>query len=335
MQRLIVVGDMHLAVNPPGRRAEGYLDELLDMLDEIVARANEIDADVAFVGDLFHHKRWVRNPHWLVDTLMRKLVELPRLAIVLAGNHDLADGSIESFTRQPIALLGYLDNVRFLDNAPLWVPEAQPHPNASEAVTDPSFYASKDAGIVMVGIPGTAEVTEARNSTLELYSQRCDLLLAHAPISATMKPWPTWQPEDLPLDCGVFIYGHQHDQARLVGNTAAGIPVVATGAIARGSINEAAFEPAIIELAFENHALLDAQVRPLQSARPVGEIYRWAEREAEQAENAAMHSFVTSLSQATLVGFSREGLIDKIRHRQDLAEMVKDLAVEILEDVGP
>lgn len=321
--RLIVVGDIHLAVNPPGRRAEGYLEELFAMLDEIIAKANELDASVALIGDLFHHKRWSRVPHWLVDMLMMKLAQIKRTVIVLPGNHDLADGSMESFSRQPIALLRFLPNVRF----------------AGMGVMVYVEHDVKDSGIYVAGIPGIAAVTEARPETLPLYGERCDVLLVHGPISDRVMPWPTWQPDQLGLDCQVMLYGHQHDAARVVRNVHP--IVIATGSIARGAIHEADHTPSYVVLTFTDGgndgsrpALANVQIEELRAARPAAEIYRWAERTAEKAHDDAMTTFVTSLSSSSLVGFSRESLIQTIVQRVELPMSVRHMAVEILEGVA-
>lgn len=317
--KLLVVGDVHLSVTPPGRRAEGYLDELFDMLDEIVARANELDASVAFVGDLFHHKRWSRVPHWLVDKLMALLANVKRNVVVLPGNHDLADGSMQSFDRQPIALLRFLDNMRWAGFGSMVYIEHD-----------------KDQGIYIDGIPGTAAVTEARPETLPLYASKCDVLLCHSPISERVMPWPTFQPEQLDLGCQVMLYGHQHDATRLV--RAVPIPIIATGSIARGALHEADHTPSYVVLDFEpgdgtRQRFTGASIHKLKSARPVTEIYRWVERAEEQAHTDAMHTFVTSLSSATLVGFSRESLIQSIVQRVELPMQVRSMAAEILESV--
>jgi DNA repair exonuclease SbcCD nuclease subunit len=311
--KILGVGDLHLSVTPPGRRAEGYLDELLDMLAESVTIANNYDAVMVLAGDIFHHKRWSRVPHWLVQTVGDQLAQCLNHVIIVPGNHDLADGTMLSLDRQPLSLLDWVPNVFILR-------DSNPHAVGNRAHTE---------SVVVVGIPGTADVTEARDETRTLYATYCDLLVAHAPISMRPLPWPTFTPDELGLNCKLFMYGHQHDKVQCIGTQ-----TVALGCLARGAINEADHTPSVVLIDINAERVNSVDIIPLQSARPASEIYRWAERAAEQAENDAMHSFVASLGEATLAGFSRESLIQTLWGRQDLPEPVRRMAVEILEEAG-
>lgn len=309
--KLLGVGDLHLSVTPPGRRAEGYLDELLDMLTEAVHVANNYDAVMVFAGDLFHHKRWSRVPHWLVQQVGEILSGCLNHVIIVPGNHDLADGTIESLGRQPLSLLDWLENVFVLRSR------------------DPIKVGNRQhtQSVLIAGIPGTADVTEARPETKDFYNVECDILVAHAPISGRVLPWPTFTPEELDLNCKLFLYGHQHDRVLLHPPR-----TISLGCLARGAINEADHTPSVVLIDMDAEPLLaSTHIIPLQSARPASEIYRWAERAAEIAETDAMRAFVDSLGAATLAGFSRESLIQTLWGRQDLPEPVRRMAVEILE----
>lgn len=85
---LFLIGDAHLADNPPGQRLEGYLDQVLAKIESCLAEADSRGLLPVFLGDLFHLPR---------DNSNRMLVELIRIfggrdrekmVWVLVGNHD-------------------------------------------------------------------------------------------------------------------------------------------------------------------------------------------------------------------------------------------------------
>lgn len=311
MTSYLIVGDLHAAERPPARRDEHYFDDCMWKLDQIVEMSKDVDA-VIFIGDLFHSKRANHVTHRLVIELGRRLSKMGNVHI-LPGNHDLADGSLESLERQPLTALAQLPNVSLLAGEPgkVW------------------WIASRS----FLAVPGTGEVCDAKDDALRWFRteelERVDCILAHAPISIENKPWPTWHPDSLAIEdtAGCLVYGHQHDKA----GEKHGFPkTYATGAVMRGAISEAENEPAVLRLTLADD--ISCEVLPLQ-CRPSSEVYRWAERLGEQNDNAAMDAFVAALGTQQLVGFSREGLIAEIRERDDLPPEIRSSAVKILEEV--
>lgn len=85
---LLLIGDAHLADNPPGQRLEGYLAQVMDKLKAGLDRAVDLDLVPVLLGDLFH---------WPRDNSNKMLVDLIRIfgsytgpykPWVLVGNHD-------------------------------------------------------------------------------------------------------------------------------------------------------------------------------------------------------------------------------------------------------
>ena len=335
--KLGIIGDVHLSVTPPGRRSETYLADVQAKLEQIVSDGADIEAWL-LIGDLYHQKRADRIPHWLVawtwEWLSRLTAPVPdpelphvrqsaRTAFVVPGNHDLPDGSIESLERAPLAVLEHHPEVTVCRGvydslgADPWTGQRY-HPSAAPLARQQHAMA----------VPGVGEVCDAKVPADSLFGWPVDWVWAHAPVDFQKRPWPTYDAETLPLhaDTRGIIYGHQHDKAgaRRRGD---GKLVIATGAISRGSITEADHAPAWLVLDTETE---DVEVRAL-AHRPKAEAFRWADKATEVARDETMAAFTAALGAETLVGFSREGLVESIRQRTDLAEHIRTEAVEILE----
>lgn len=310
--RCVIVGDLHLAATPPGRRAEGYLGELWAMLREIGQIASDGACDaVIFVGDIFHHKAPNRTPYGLVKTLCQILDDYPPVYIV-PGNHDLANGTLESLSRQPLSVLAHQPNVAIV---------------TGDAVIEV-------AGVRFGFVPGTGPVCDAEESEHWRYAQDCDVLVAHAPVDFTSRPWKTIHPDELSLLCSVLVYGHQHDQARVCKQSTETLKVVATGALARGSITEADRLPCVLVMDdSEGPGNFHVDIVKLESALPSEALYRWTELAVEKAGDASIQLFLGALSEASLAGFSSEGLVAHLRARSDVPSSVVRAAERILQSL--
>lgn len=302
-ESIVVIGDVHLADTPPGRRSEGYRDQILAKVDEALAHPSDI---VVWIGDLFHHKAANRVSYSITQALADRMTD-GRTHLIVPGNHDLADGTLESIDRQPLGLLAKLPQVHLLIGG-----YRTPH------------------GANLYGIPGTGPVSDASAAAWDEWVAPLgrgpdhDLVFAHAPISTESKPWPTWDPADMPFE-GILVYGHQHDQARMWDE--GDLTVVATGAIARGSISEADTIPSYITLKPEGIA-----VHPIECALPKDQIYRWDELTGIKLHDERMSDFVAKLSDVRLEGFSPVGIIADLRVRKDISEGVRSRAITLMEE---
>lgn len=324
--KLGIIGDIHLDTRPPGRRTETYLADIQAKLDEVATHNQEVDAWV-LIGDVFHSKRANRVPPslvlWTWDWLTRLSGPLQNPVYIVPGNHDLADGSIESLARQPLAVLERHPMVT--------VCRGVFHPDGEGGYAPVITWL--DTNTPAMAVPGTGPVCDAKLDAAGLFTHDVKWVLAHAPVDDRTRPWTTYDANTVPLHPRTtgIIYGHQHDKARSY-RRPDGKLVIATGAISRGSVAEADHQPAWVYV--DTLLAEPAEVRPITCARPSGEVFRWAERSAEGARDEAMAAFTDALGASTLVGFSREGLIEGIRQRSDLPEPVRAKAVAILESTG-
>jgi DNA repair exonuclease SbcCD nuclease subunit len=99
---VILFNDLHLADNPPGLRKEGYLEEGLSMLNELVEMAKRERASLVTSGDLFNLKNPAKNSLTMLGQVMDIIRPINRLFVV-AGNHDMnTRGHLDG---QPLQLL--------------------------------------------------------------------------------------------------------------------------------------------------------------------------------------------------------------------------------------
>lgn len=346
MTRLGIIGDIHLAVTPPGRRSESYLADVQAKLNEI-AEAPDVDGWL-LIGDVFHSKRADRIPHWLLVWVWDWLTAMtepdfgtaptPKRPLwIVPGNHDLADGSIESLARMPLTMLERHPNVH-LARGVYNDPGFARVDGVSPYYAQEGWLGSSTDSATFMAVPGTGEVCDAKVDPEALFVHDVDFVFAHAPVDRQTRPWATYDAATLPLhpSTRAIIYGHQHDQAGAWLRDD-GKLVIATGAISRGSVTEADHTPSWVlldtngtELGAPEAQGTYVEVRPIHCARPAAEVYRWAERTEEREHDATMTAFIESLGSEALTGFSREGLITAIKGRTDLAPDVVALATEIL-----
>lgn len=86
---LCFLADPHFATTPPGQRAEGYPEQILEKVASVLEMAAARDLQAVFLGDMFH---WPRdNPNNLLVTLIEFFAEYNRKnrkPWALVGNHD-------------------------------------------------------------------------------------------------------------------------------------------------------------------------------------------------------------------------------------------------------
>jgi DNA repair exonuclease SbcCD nuclease subunit len=147
MTQIIVANDLHLADHPPANRREGYREEGLAMLGEVVQIANERAAEaIVFTGDIFHLKAPQRTSHALVGAVICALQAARCPVYVVPGNHDVTEEGLASLHRQPLYVLAQAGAVRLLlaDGTPTFTASGarlvgRPYDTHRDA--DPAYYA--------------------------------------------------------------------------------------------------------------------------------------------------------------------------------------------------
>lgn len=120
--RVMVVGDPHCAVDPPGSvNPVGYRDEYEGLWSQVLDQARSFRAHrVACTGDWFHRKGNTNHGdvRWMMRLLRPIVAEFGPVDTV-AGNHDMQGHNVaDSLERQPVAVLEAAGLVRRVDQSP-------------------------------------------------------------------------------------------------------------------------------------------------------------------------------------------------------------------------
>ena len=137
---IILFNDLHLADKPPALRKEGYFEEGLAMLCELVEAARMENACLVTSGDLFHLKPPLKNSLTMLGQVIDAIRPIGRLFVV-PGNHDLnTRGNLEG---QPLELLAKAGVVQLLTRGRWELNGIQviSRPYNMERDTDPTYYA--------------------------------------------------------------------------------------------------------------------------------------------------------------------------------------------------
>lgn len=103
--KIAIVGDLHLADNPPSLRVDNYKETILDKVRFILHAAQGEGAEaICFLGDIFHKKIPSHNSHSLIRELISLCNEVAIPKLVIPGNHDIS-GTEQNLERQPISVL--------------------------------------------------------------------------------------------------------------------------------------------------------------------------------------------------------------------------------------
>jgi DNA repair exonuclease SbcCD nuclease subunit len=190
---VILFNDLHLADNPPGLRKEGYLEEGLSMLCELVELARMENACLITSGDLFNLKNPAKNSLTMLGQVIDILRPINRLFVV-PGNHDMnTRGTIDG---QPLQLLRQAGVVQVLTKGGWTLNGVRviSRPYNMERDTDPTYYRLDSLDGAGGGLP--------------------TLMVAHGSIvpNGAIRPYPHLQAQQIDTTgIGVLASGHIHE----------------------------------------------------------------------------------------------------------------------------
>ncbi|KKL61202.1 hypothetical protein LCGC14_2197710, partial [marine sediment metagenome] len=201
MTKLVFVGDIHIADNPPLGRVEGYKEQIFTKLSAIRKICNDQKALPIFLGDVYHLKRPDRVSHQLTQEMIVGLGIFEEKPLVVPGNHDLGPTGLASLSRQPLGTLLHAGVINLLTEYmnPGWsdsevVVIARSY--NTERDDDPTYYS-----------PTEEEVKWAHG--------RKRIMVAHGsliPTGAT-RPYPCVNVETIPgvEKLSLLVSGHIHE----------------------------------------------------------------------------------------------------------------------------
>jgi DNA repair exonuclease SbcCD nuclease subunit len=333
--KLLFVGDVHLADNPPSTRKPTYAQEILTKLVEVRMIGEEHGAAaIVFAGDIFHSKIPRRTSHWLVQKAIKVLSgkgvaglsRNPIPAFVVPGNHDYLGANPSGLEMSPLGVVAEAGAVTLfgtpkqrsvaLPPPPDWcrlfgVREEEPIEIFAEAISR-----------------GAAGVLGIKDST--------DAIVAHSAIfpPGQEPPFDHFKAEDVAAQTGVpiILYGHIHDPHGIY--EANGVLFVNPGSLSRGSLWEANPQRPV-EVALIDTTEVTAKLIPLElSVKPWDQVFRVTEEHAKRDRSLAASDFASELMSASVEIFDVERVVAQLREREDVTTAVKHRAIELVEAVS-
>ena len=329
---IVCVGDIHVSDRPPANATESYTDDICAMLKWVAGYAGEINADaVVWAGDVFHHKAPGRNSHELVLKLIDVVREHERQGVPLwcvTGNHDVTNGRTEDVhQRQPLGVL-YAAGLGELKG---W------HPTLPvfgvpwrETWTEPG-----DPERALAGWREDSEVAAATGrpgSQLRPHA----LVVTHAPIyppsTADRQLFELVDTTELANAMGnegSIYYGHIHEDHGIF--EVAGVTFANMGAISRGSLHEYNLEREIKVAVWSS---LSGFTEVPVPHKPASEAFKLEQAQEAKESRLSLEEFLAEVGTRTLDISSTGSVVEHLRGRQDITPRVRELAIEIVEQVG-
>lgn len=320
--RLLTVGDVHLRDSAPGKRTDTYREDIMAKCRECVEIARRENAThMLFLGDLFDDKRASRVSHYLSNAIAALLDKAGMPVLVLLGNHDLQNDSLESLPKQPIFPVGLSPNVTLM----AW--------DRVELAPDVAIYP----------IPGVSLGDDWQEKFVTGGTETRRILAVHQLIVPDVTQFPEvargnfYDAKDVAAvtDANVLLYGDVHHNHGTTKHTNRdGDPVVFSnrGAICRMTVGDVDHKPEVIMYKFTGDAerSMSAEVFPL-TYRPAADVYRLEEHYEQKQHQQDIDDTIRQLKSTRVHKFSIETVVDEIRTNSTADEAVRDTAVELIE----
>lgn len=317
--KFLFVGDVHLSDAAPSKRKDTYQNEIFVKLTEIVDISKQQKVDfVVFAGDMFHHKEPRKVSHRSVQALSTLLRDFGVPVYIVVGNHDITNGRLESLEKQPLGVVGQVENVKLLT----W--------NA-EAVGDIALYP----------IPGVSEVGVKDYAISKLKGPKWHFVVSHqSVVPDKSKEMPILQNKPFIHDAtevarvtkaDVVLYGHQHRRDGIYER--GGKRFVNLGSICRGTIGDEDLNKKPAVLFVEAGDTIELSEIFLKNVRPSSEVFRLDDHYEAKAHKKDIEDAIAQLNETTVQDFSIEGIIRDIDERDDIATDVRERALFFLEQV--
>ena len=289
MTRLILIGDPHIADQPPRSRIT-YRDDILDKMSAIVDIANDLeDLDaVVSLGDTFHVKRPDRTSHALVADTAEILGQSKAPVLLTVGNHDIRS-RLDTLHQQPLASLLLHPNVDLFMGTHDLLPDVYAVPYFDVSVEEYQKYVE--------------EFNEAGGK------EKFKLVLAHQSLfpraQEPIYDYISYEDWAERFQVPYVAYGHIH--SRLKGGPF--FPVTRSdgektifcnnGAISRGSLHEETINRELAVTLYD-----DSMEQPFTSItipyKPASEVFKLEEVELNKTRDGIINSFIESLGSTEL-----------------------------------
>ena len=113
MSKILFIPDVHLCEQSPRSRKDSYPTTVLEKLEYIINYANENDAKVFFLGDIFSAVNMPMNYFYRVVDIFKKFNNVP---YTIVGNHDFPRNNESLIDRTPLGLLHNIGLIEYLQH---------------------------------------------------------------------------------------------------------------------------------------------------------------------------------------------------------------------------
>ena len=295
MTRVLIVNDIHLSDRPPSSCTETYTEDILDLLGETVAVADQHQVSaVVWTGDVFHSKAPARNSHRLVQKAIGIGHAYGRPWLIVPGNHDLSMDRISSIHEtQPLGVLYRAGAKALIGQSPEF----------------PCLY----------GVPWQQEWSDENvRAALREYRESSHdlprLVCAHAPLyppghELPYENYPAIKWAEAMGNRGSCAYGHVHEYHGTW--DMAGVKFHNPGALSRGSLHEYNMTRPVKVSVWDSNGQFTEVI--LTKARPADQVFRL--REKQQVTDAAgrLDDFLERVGGTRLEVVSVESVLKYVR----------------------
>lgn len=311
--KVLELQDIHLSDKSPSSCTDSYGDDLLKLLGETVAVAEEYQADVVvWAGDIFHSKSPGRNSHRLVQQVIGIIRSYERPCYIVPGNHDIQHDRLESiWDTQPLGVLFRTGVAK---------------PLIGRCKEFPRLY----------GVPWQQEWTdEAVGEALRDWREdefgkfrAGSLVVTHAPLyppgmELSFEYYDTVMWSAAMGHQGSCIYGHVHEYHGSY--DVAGVKFCNNGALSRGSLHEHNLTRQVMCTIWDSTDASFTEV-PLH-AKPASEVFRLREHQEVVDTSLKLDEFLSGVGSTTFEVLSVESVLAHVR----TLDVGKDVEAEVAE----
>lgn len=323
MLKFVVVGDIHYRGSNPRSRIDDYPAAIRAKIEEVNEIAEEIQADgILCPGDLCD------SPNMSFRVTLDLHNVLNGKWYIVPGNHDEYGANLDSLIRTPFGFLGRIGSFNSLEpglcHAGLYhcVPRGQQKPTA--IISGSGYCADMDIDPLLYQ-PGDI------NGLSKFLGPYFRIHLVHG--MAVDHPLPDMvrhtRIDQVETDADVVITGHDHTGygIRRIGKTL----WINPGALCRVSASVVEMERPIqvAILTVNDDGTCDAELVPLQSAKPGHEVLSREHLEQQAAREQHTAEFLAQLQDAKEI-LDPAGLVDMIAGLEKVPERVRNEALQRL-----
>lgn len=321
--KILVIGDVHICDHPPGKRVDGYKDHILAKLYECVSIAEDQKAThILFLGDIFHVKVANRVSHRLVQDVGNVFTAFNKPVMVLVGNHDISDGTLDTLEKQPLGTLEFIPNVTLLKEDKFSVTDdLNIHPiSGVTGISVDDFSIKKD---------NKNDIMVVHQSIVPDIKKEREILHDHLFDAAAIAEM---------TDIDIILYGHQHRKDgiyKIERENSTTCTFSNLGSICRLTVtnDDVSKEPCVLLLDIAGSGEVTMEEIMLKNVLPAHEAYFLDEHLDEKAHNQDIEDTIRKLKETEVSAFSIESVISDIEVRNDIDQGVKMTALNLLEEI--